>query len=426
MVVPESSLVLPEGSRVLHIGPHKTGTTSLQLAFHRNRRALTAQGVQYVGRRRHAVDEVLSLLAREQETAPAFSPDTDKPWRRLMMQQHASTASRTFLSSEFFADARPSAIRAVVDDLGADRIQVLVTLRPLARLMPSQWQQYVQGGMTSSYDKWLGEMLRKKKSKVSPTFWWRHRHDELVARWIDAVGVDRVTVLVVDETDRNRLFRDVEGLLGLAPETLVIRSNSHGNRSMTAAEIEIVRHFNLRFQQAGLSRHLYQQVMRTGAARYIQSRPPEPDEGRLTTPQWALQRAGEIGDEMARAIEKLGVRVVGDLGTLGVVPENGRADGEPLEVVISPEVAATAAMGVLYSSGLLDLAHDGEPPVTAPGLRRLPTVLLARNTLRRGRWRARRSARRYRRKMRRFLRLRRPAPARPVVDDTATADPTDD
>ncbi|MEJ7756576.1 MAG: hypothetical protein WKF83_09890 [Nocardioidaceae bacterium] len=30
-------LLLPKGTRLLHIGPHKTGTTSLQGAFHNNR-----------------------------------------------------------------------------------------------------------------------------------------------------------------------------------------------------------------------------------------------------------------------------------------------------------------------------------------------------------------------------------------------------
>lgn len=43
----ERSLPLPEGTCLLHIGPHKTATTSLQSAFHAAREAMASQGVHY-------------------------------------------------------------------------------------------------------------------------------------------------------------------------------------------------------------------------------------------------------------------------------------------------------------------------------------------------------------------------------------------
>lgn len=46
-------MAYPDGSVILHIGPHKTGTTTLQAAFHQNREPLEAQGVHYVGSRAH-------------------------------------------------------------------------------------------------------------------------------------------------------------------------------------------------------------------------------------------------------------------------------------------------------------------------------------------------------------------------------------
>ncbi|MFC9845113.1 hypothetical protein ACFWFF_25725 [Streptomyces sp. NPDC060223] len=51
-----------------------------------------------------------------------------------------ATGKRTsVVSSEFFADAPDDeTIARIVDDLGRDRVPVLITLRPLARIMPSQ------------------------------------------------------------------------------------------------------------------------------------------------------------------------------------------------------------------------------------------------------------------------------------------------
>lgn len=384
----DSGLALPAGSHVVHIGPHKTGTTSLQCAFHESRGSLEAQGVHYAGRQRHPMQEVLSLLARENGKPPASAPTTDQPWRALVSEVDASDADRVVVSSEFFADAKPAAMRAVVDDLGPDRVQVLVTLRPLARLLQSQWQQYVQGGLTMGYDDWLAEMLRKPRSGVSPTFWWRHRHDELIERWAELVGTERVTVVVVDDRDHDLLLRDVERLLALSPGTL-LAAEGQGNRSLTLGEVEIVRQFNLQFQDAGLSKTLYQQVMRFGAARYLQNRVPERDEPRLTTPRWALERAGRIGGQMAEAIASRNVRVIGELDLLASVPVGGRSDGEPLEVHVSPDVAATAAMGVLYASGLLDLVVVDEPAEYVPGMRAVATSTLARAVVRRIQKRAR-------------------------------------
>ena len=41
---------LPDGSRLLHIGLPKTGTTALQASFHAARAELDKRGVSYVSR----------------------------------------------------------------------------------------------------------------------------------------------------------------------------------------------------------------------------------------------------------------------------------------------------------------------------------------------------------------------------------------
>ncbi|MGW2698915.1 hypothetical protein [Streptomyces sp. NPDC001340] len=133
------------------------------------------------------------------------------------------------ISSEFFADAADDGtITRIVEQLGGDRVHVPVTLRPLARIMPSQWQQYVQNGLRMGYEDWLEHMLRKPPyEKPNPSFWQRHRHDRLVERWARIAGPERVTVVVVDDRDRGGLMRTFETLLGFAGK---FSSSGRGHR----------------------------------------------------------------------------------------------------------------------------------------------------------------------------------------------------
>src|SRR4029079_4184492 len=138
--------------------------------------------------------------------------------------------------------------KRIAHDLGRDRIHVVMTLRPLAVILPSQYQQFVQGGMTRPYEEWLGALLADPPRKErSPLFWQRHRHDELVARWANVVGIDRVTVIVADDKEPDAVPRVVQRLVWLLPGTLELEWNS-SNRSLTRAEIELVRALNRAFR----------------------------------------------------------------------------------------------------------------------------------------------------------------------------------
>ena len=55
---------------------------------------------------------------------------------------------------------RRNHIERIVHDLDPSLVQVLVTLRPVRRLLPSWWQQLVQGGLRLDYEAWLEEIYR--------------------------------------------------------------------------------------------------------------------------------------------------------------------------------------------------------------------------------------------------------------------------
>jgi hypothetical protein len=325
-----AQLLVPEGTRLVHIGPHKTGTTALQGALYAGRDALVAQGVRHPGRSRNPAHAVRDATGQEWPVADAPGPLTYR-WRDLVRDVRRAREPRVVLSSEFFAWADPAAIR---------------------RILPSHWQQNVQGGAAAPYARWLAAVLEPRPGKAEPSFWHLHRHDRLIARWAEVVGPEHVTAIALDEGDRGFVLRAFEQLLGVRGGTLTAVPDL-SNRSLTLPEVEAVRAFNVVARAERLDRALQTKVMRLGAAQILKQRQPHPDEPRIETPQWALDRATAIGREMVANIGASGVRIVGDLDGLAA-PQRSRLGGDRQpDPCIPAEVAASLAMGIVAVSGAL-------------------------------------------------------------------------
>ncbi|HEY5986615.1 MAG TPA: hypothetical protein VIV12_09595 [Streptosporangiaceae bacterium] len=347
-------LLLAPGTRLVHIGPHKTGTTAVQGAFHRGREALEEHGVSYFGAVPAAsyLEGSLAITQRKAHMGKAV-PDM-RHWTELTADVAAQGDRRVLVSSEFFADADDAAARRVVSDLGGARAHVVVTVRPLIKIMPSQWQQYVQNGLLPPYPDWLDGILNKPPEQVpTPSFWRRHRHDKLIARWAAAAGARNVTVVVVDESDRLMLLRTFERMLGL-PSGFLMLDDSAVNRSLTLAEAELIRLLNHEIKDRGWPGKLYARFMRRGVIRQLKAgHQPGPGEPRIVTPAWALKRAGEIDAEMAEHISALGVHIVGDISALAEPPgEAARrwADSPQTTPALPPAAAAHAVLGAIIAS----------------------------------------------------------------------------
>jgi len=383
-------LTLEAGARLLHIGPHKTGTTAIQGAFDLARGRLAEYGVVYAGAARQPMRATLAVTGRPAMLGEA-QPDMAY-WDRLVHSIRAAGDQRVVISSEFFADGDDEAARRVVADLGGPRVHVVVTLRPLDRVMPSQWQQFVQNGFCTPYLDYLDRILRQP-DQPTPRFWLRHRHDKLVARWAAAAGAQNVTVIVVDGSDRQALLRTFESLLGL-PAGLLVPEDDVVNRSLTLAETEVVRQLNEEFKRREWPGASYARFVRYGAVKQMKARRPLPGEPQITTPAWALEQVAEISAEMTRNIAALGVRVVGDLSALRCPPPAARepeARDGLADSVIPVEAAAQAVLGAILAGGMADLAAEADRwPVADRLVREVDARRLAGVLVRRGRQRVRR------------------------------------
>jgi hypothetical protein len=336
---------LPPDAVLLHIGPHKTGTTAVQTSLNAVRDSLPEHGVRYLGTDRFREQAPLGLLGRAGR--PGIRMPDRKDWDILVTHVRKHRDERVVLSSERYCWALAPKIRTIVDAFGRDRVHVVITLRPIDRILPSQWQMSVQGGLTTTYQQWLETVFSTAdpKPNLPRQFWRRHAHGALVQRWAKAVGTENVTAIVVDERDRTMLPNAFASLLDL-PEGLLVPVAAKSNRSLTQGEVELVRRVNEAFISHQWSALEHAQLVRRGLSGNLRNRQPDRDEARIVTPHWAIELAADRADTAITQIRASGVRVIGDLDNLRVKRDEPATD-RSADLSIPAEVGALAVIGVL-------------------------------------------------------------------------------
>ena len=380
----------PAGSRILHIGPPKTGTTAVQSSLFVRQAELAAYGVAYPGRRRHERAAV-SAVALEW-SPPGFRGDLDRDWRWLTHEVLASPADRVVVSSELFAVAPDARLPRIVGDLGGGPggdLKVVITIRPPARMLPSQWQELVQNLETLDYEAWLRRLFASDTAPETESLWRQTRVDRLVRRWGAQVGEENVTVIVLDPADRSMLLDTFERLLGL-PAGFLVPADDQDNLSLPYPEVEMLRLFNRRFREEGLDPDLHVRAIRRRALRQVKSTGrPVMEAHPIGTPPWAVEQANAVAAEMADAIRASGARVIGDLDHL-LTPVDEREQGAaPTQVSVVSAAEVAYGMFVGGRGSARKQARTPKQRDARPALDDLSTGDLARALLGRARARLR-------------------------------------
>lgn len=344
-----ASLPFADGTRLLHIGPPKTGTTTLQNAFHVNREALALHGVHYAGKSQQARAAAAALALNR--TVPGSEPGTLSAWDNLVAEVRGVDTRCVVISSETFAHCDDRAADTAVAAFDASRLQLVMTMRPLADILPSAWQQYVQEGMRTAYPVWLKNVLENDVggAHTTPSFWRRMRIDRIAQRWADRIGADRVTLVSLAEQPHDFVMRIFEQMTGLPAGTLVPDLSTF-NSSVPFQVVETIRAFNhLYWPLEESDRDVFSRVVPQGLLRDLKyaggdSLAKVP----IGTPQWASDRACEYMQEMNVGLRASGVNIIGDidaLATPGKAPIDAEAPG-----TISAEDAAVMLLSMMRAA----------------------------------------------------------------------------
>ncbi len=331
---------------VVHIGVHKTGTTSLQHALANAHSQLVAADVIERSRWNRR-----SLMAMFLTNSPQ--------WRSARADINAHRG-RVVVSHESLCEASPDQARDFLSQVAGKRpVTVLVTVRSLAALLPSTWQQLLKKGLSASYDEFLQQAL-SNVGDPSVVFWRRNDYSALVQRWAALVGMDRVVVAVSEKEFPERNLRVIEELCQVPSGTLTLEGVARTNSSMSFPEAEFLRAINAAV--ADLPKAQYKQIIRMGAVPRLRSFDPDPE--RIPLPRWAADAAAEQGHRQAAQLTASGVTIVGDIERIADAPSDAP------EVVVPPSgIDITAAAGAVV--GTLQAALQEAPaPDQAPAKRR--------------------------------------------------------
>ena len=330
----------------LHVGFHKTGTTSLQDALNRNRNELLAQGYLYPKTRKFRAQHEFAWSAGQRGLGwKQFGGSKAGPGPARRMYRLLRSSKQDFIiSSEFLSELKPEQINRLLSFIGNRELEVIFTVRPVAKILPSAYQQEVKNGSKLSYDLWLERVLEPDKENRNKTrFWARHSHHIEIAKWSEIVGKDRVTVIISDESKPSFLTETFFGLVGVDTQNFRESKKVVVNRSMDLAEIELLRQINQKFDRTLGWDEYVADIRSTLVKTWTQSAPSEASPGRLANPEAFKDRIDQKVQAVTEGIKGLGVEVIGDVDSLAKAKygENTIPDHISIEGLVEPILART-------------------------------------------------------------------------------------
>jgi hypothetical protein len=334
---------LPAGCVLVHIGPYKTGSTALQHSLAAHRDELEQHGVWYPGpdyRQMRPSWAVTGRALRGVEPVPVSE------WEDFAGSVRTRTRDVVCVSSEDFVLATEEQAGRVVHDLGDERVHVLLVARRLDRLLPSAWQERVKSANeTLSFDDFVTVALDPERSHPSSrSFWSNHELAAILGRWLPSLPAERLHVLVADESDRGRLNRQVERLLGLRQGLLAPAGSP--NTSLSFERVELVRRLNEVFDERGWSDRDRLTLIHRGLLRMVEPVPLGSGETAIPqVPSEARTRLAELDQHRIDSLRVPGLDVIGDPELLrsGVHTEEYVSSSRTLDV----EVVVRAVEGVV-------------------------------------------------------------------------------
>jgi hypothetical protein len=341
----------PAGRAVLHIGLLKSGTSFIQQQIRHHSGALAEDGVLFPGGRtwRTQVTAVRDLLGTSHL---GVAGGKTRSWDWLAGEAQSWPGETVLVSMEFLSFAEQEQAKRAAESLQPRDVDVLVTARDLARVVPAMWQEGIQNRASWSWRDYIDSLRDRPGASPAPAegFWRQHDLPRILRTWIAAVGGDRVTLVTVPQpgAEPDQLWIRFCQAAGLSAYPLHVQDV---NTSLGVAGTELMRQLSLASEHR-LSRAAYLRHLKHFLAKDVLARLDDASFGLDSDDQqWAIQRARRMVDE----VRALGVRVVGELTEL--VPPPAPARRAPDEV----DESAVLAVAVEAILAFVERAADGPP-----------------------------------------------------------------
>jgi hypothetical protein len=333
----------------VHIGPEKTGTTSLQVALSRSRHQLAKNGIAYLTSHQHANVNLAALGL----IGPTKIMDgdwhgwdrRDTEWQRLKSQLLSSSSDTTVISGEAFALADDQAIAELAQVCSKFDVHLVVTLRRIADLVPSYWQEHAKRRPYPVLSDFVNNVVHREGEVLSERFWSCQEHDVLIRRWQAIMKPTETTVIIPDKRQPTLLLNAFVALLNVPHElgsTIAGEAANYKNRSQTVEEMAV---------RQGLFRMLEQRGLMKTALHFTQklsdangNRTPLLEEHQIRLDRSARAALLPIETRIVDGLKSLPLHVIGNLESLAApISAQDREGAEPA-ISISGLVDASSHM----------------------------------------------------------------------------------
>ena len=337
---------------ILHVGAPKTGSTYLQSVLWRNRDALFESGVHVLGDgqgQHHRASHDLRG-ARFDPADPGV--DWTGAWDQMAAWAADSPAGTVVISEEKLSALTPLQVERAVMSLAPRTVHVVYVTRDLPGLLPSEWQEYVKHGTSTTYANWAAQVLASHDEGPGAWFWKVHDLESVVSRWATSVPLDNIHVITMPPSSgpRDELWRRLCTVLG-CPADVATDLEIVANPSLGLAGAEVLRRVN-----AALPADL-PQWHRIGIVRDLLANEvlnPLSPPGRPALPRDLTDTVLQRAERTQRVLAELGCDVIGDPSELA--PDPRRLEGH--DTADETEVADVAARAIAELVGRLGTARD--------------------------------------------------------------------
>lgn len=301
----------------LHIGTPKSGTTFLQSLVRSNRDAMADAGV-LVPFTTHRANYSLRYVAfRNVDDLPQPRWAVDR-WKDFG-DAVARWPQDVLVTHEGMSRLEQPYVDTLMDELRRMdlEVKVVVTMRDLARLIPSAWQQSIKSGRVRRFSEYL-ELIA---SSPDEDFWLDQDLERILPRWISAVGAENVTLVTApgSGTPPTVLWTRFAEAIGVPSGVVTDFETANLNQRLTVTEIEILRRMNIvGWERDAEARGYYYQYDKrrvTFSEHFAQhtSSSQSPTYHAELHP-WVQERSRRL----IKAVEASGCRLIGDIADLDV------------------------------------------------------------------------------------------------------------
>ena len=336
---------------VLHVGLMKSGTSFIQQVLRANDEVLAGRDVLFPAPWKLQVQAVREI---SDHGGAGQDPVDDKgPWRKLMkrIEEWPDTA---VVSMEFLGPRGRRKVREILADLPADEVQVVISVRDLARTIPAMWQENVQNWGRLSWPEYLDGVREEDRSKPGPgrSFWTRQDASGIAETWVSAAGADRVTLLTVPprKAPSSLLWERFASIIPVDPAGFDLDVPS--NPSLGLPSLLVLHELNARLRESPdpITARAYERTVKRLLAKRSLAGRTEPRLG--YDADWVAAR----GDLEIERLRRLGTHVVGDLEELRCAPVAGV---DPAEITAEDRLAAALDALAVLTEGMAERPGRG-------------------------------------------------------------------